>query len=245
MSYIQTGGAGAGSGTVTNTGNLTANQLVIGNGVADEKVLGTLGTTTTVLHGNAAGAPTFGAVTLTTDVTGVLPVANGGAGTQTDIIGPNYFGPITLTATAIVGSNNQTRVVRFFLGGTVVINNIDLSIGTGVAGSFVGAGIYNSTGVTLLVDTGPIDTTNNGVKTVAPVGGAKTLNPGTYFFAYTATTGTTLTGLTSSALNNNAVLSVADSGWGTGANASSAGQLPSAIGAVTISNISPLMVRFR
>ncbi|MBI2968050.1 MAG: hypothetical protein HYY40_09580 [Bacteroidetes bacterium] len=36
------------------------------------------GTTTTLLHGNAAGAPTFGAVSLTADVTGVLPFANGG-----------------------------------------------------------------------------------------------------------------------------------------------------------------------
>jgi hypothetical protein len=38
------------------------------------------GTTTTVLHGNAAGAPTFGAVSLTADVSGTLPVASGGTG---------------------------------------------------------------------------------------------------------------------------------------------------------------------
>jgi hypothetical protein len=39
------------------------------------------GTSTTVLHGNASGAPTFGAVSLTADVTGNLPVTNlnGGA----------------------------------------------------------------------------------------------------------------------------------------------------------------------
>lgn len=37
-----------------------------------------LGTTTTVLHGNAAGSPTFGAVALSTDVSGALPIANGG-----------------------------------------------------------------------------------------------------------------------------------------------------------------------
>ena len=39
------------------------------------------GTTTTVLHGNAAGNPSFGAVSLTADVSGLLPVANGGNGT--------------------------------------------------------------------------------------------------------------------------------------------------------------------
>jgi hypothetical protein len=55
--------AGGGGGTVTHTaGVLTANQLVIGNATDDVKVLGTLGTTTTVLHGNAAGAPTFAQV---------------------------------------------------------------------------------------------------------------------------------------------------------------------------------------
>jgi hypothetical protein len=41
------------------------------------------GTTTTVLHGNASGAPTFGAVSLTADVSGVLPVANGGTNSST------------------------------------------------------------------------------------------------------------------------------------------------------------------
>lgn len=36
------------------------------------------GTNNTVLHGNTGSAPTFSAVSLTVDVTGVLPIANGG-----------------------------------------------------------------------------------------------------------------------------------------------------------------------
>jgi hypothetical protein len=36
------------------------------------------GTTTTVLHGNGAGNPAFGAVSLTADVSQILPIANGG-----------------------------------------------------------------------------------------------------------------------------------------------------------------------
>jgi hypothetical protein len=47
---------------VTSAASLTANQLVIGSGSQGEQSLGTLGTTTTVLHGNAAGAPTFAAI---------------------------------------------------------------------------------------------------------------------------------------------------------------------------------------
>lgn len=39
------------------------------------------GTTTTLLHGNAAGNPSFGQVSLTADVTGVLPIANFTTGT--------------------------------------------------------------------------------------------------------------------------------------------------------------------
>lgn len=66
-------GTGGGSGTVTHTGNLTANALILGNAVADVTALGSLGTTTTVLHGNASGPPTFGAVDLAADTTGVLP----------------------------------------------------------------------------------------------------------------------------------------------------------------------------
>jgi hypothetical protein len=78
------GNPGTGTGTVTHTaGALTANALMVGNAVDDSKVLGSLGTTSTVLHGNAAGLPTFGAVILTTDVSGILPTANGGTGSST------------------------------------------------------------------------------------------------------------------------------------------------------------------
>ena len=67
--------------TIASSAELTANRLMLGGGAgAAPAVVGSLGTTTTVLHGNAAGAPTFGAVSLTTDVSGILPPANGGTG---------------------------------------------------------------------------------------------------------------------------------------------------------------------
>jgi len=58
---------------------LAINTITLGGGAGAAPVsLGSLGTTITVLHGNAAGAPSFGAVSLTTDVSGILPSANGG-----------------------------------------------------------------------------------------------------------------------------------------------------------------------
>ena len=69
---------------ISSSALLAANQLVIGGGAGTAPAtLGSLGTTTTVLHGNAAGAPSFGAVSLTADVSGTLPVANGGTGIAT------------------------------------------------------------------------------------------------------------------------------------------------------------------
>lgn len=58
------------------------------------------GTSTTVLHGNASGAPTFGAVSLTADVSGILPIANGGTGAST-LAGANI--PVTNVANTFTG----------------------------------------------------------------------------------------------------------------------------------------------
>lgn len=89
---------GGGSGTVTNTGTLTDHALIVGNGGVDVSALGSLGTTTTVLHGNAAGDPTFGAVALGADVSGDLPFAN-----LTQIAGLSVLG-VTGSATADVAA---------------------------------------------------------------------------------------------------------------------------------------------
>lgn len=79
--------APSGSGNVTAGGTLAANQIVLGAGTTAVATLGSLGTTTTVLHGNAAGAPSFGAVSLTADVTGNLPNPNLATQTANTVLG--------------------------------------------------------------------------------------------------------------------------------------------------------------
>ena len=130
----------SGSGNVTAGGTLTVNQIVLGSGTTAVAALGSLGTTTTVLHGNAAGAPTFGAVSLATDVTGNLPVSNlnGGASASsstfwrgdgtwaaaaptlpdcTDTTGVSFICTVPITGTT-VGSSGSTPGEIFLVAGT-------------------------------------------------------------------------------------------------------------------------------
>jgi hypothetical protein len=66
------------------------------------------GTSTTVLHGNASGAPTFSAISLTADVSGILPIANGGTGAST-LAGANI---------AVVNVANTFSATQTFNGTT-------------------------------------------------------------------------------------------------------------------------------
>lgn len=84
------GFAGSSSGGTTPTLTLSSTQsgTIYGNGTA---LSGLLGTTGTVLHGNAGGAPSFGQVALGSEVSGTLPIANGGWNASTAAAGRLNF----------------------------------------------------------------------------------------------------------------------------------------------------------
>jgi hypothetical protein len=133
-----TASAGGGGGTVTNTGSLTSHAVIVGNGGVDEKALASLGTTTTVLHGNASGDPSFGAVvendiTLANNTTnnvsitkhGFAPIAPNDATKFLDGTGA-YSTPTggsgTVTTTGSPASGNLSK-----FSGSTSITNGDLS----------------------------------------------------------------------------------------------------------------------
>lgn len=67
------------------------------------------GTTTTVLHGNAAGNPSWAAISLTVDVSGTLPVGNGG--TACSVASITCFNNITgFTAAGTTGTTSTNLV---------------------------------------------------------------------------------------------------------------------------------------
>ena len=78
------------------------------------------GTTTTVLHGNVGGAPTYAAVALAADVSGVLPADNGGTGVANNaamtVTGSGNFA-YTRTLTAATNVTFPTTGTLATLGG--------------------------------------------------------------------------------------------------------------------------------
>ncbi len=126
----------------TSASALTLNQLVIGAGGQGTSTLGTLGTTTTLLHGNAAGAPTFSAVNLAADVTGQLPIGSVGSA------GLSGVTPISIAATGAISCSTCQ------------------ALGTAVIKKGTNAGDYSSSSASFV----NVDGTNLSYTVTIPVG---------------------------------------------------------------------------
>jgi hypothetical protein len=112
------------------------------------------GTSTTVLHGNASGAPTFSAVSLTADVSGTLPVASGGTGITS-------FGTGVATALGVnVGSSGAFVVNGGALGtpSSGTVTNLTGTASININGT-VGATTANTGAFTTVSATGVITST--------------------------------------------------------------------------------------
>ncbi len=114
----------------------TANRILIDDGAGGCTDLGRLGTTVTVLHGNAAGAPTFGAIVnaditdstidLTAKVTGALPAANMANSIRDGGFGVTFDGG----GTVLVPGTTVARFVTLKAACTIVAFDITVDTGT-------------------------------------------------------------------------------------------------------------------
>lgn len=127
---------------ISSSALLAANQIMLGGGAGTAPTtLGSLGTTTTVLHGNAGGAPTFGAVSLSADVTGNLPVSNLNSGTSAS--GTTFWRGDGTWATPVSGSGTVTTVG--WTGGIVSVANPTTTPAFTIAGTSGGIPYFSST----------------------------------------------------------------------------------------------------
>jgi hypothetical protein len=136
------------------------------------------GTSTTVLHGNASGAPTFGAVTLTADVSGTLPIANGGTNsTATPTAGGIGYGTGTAHAYTAVGTSGQALISA--AAGAPAFGTLGAGGGgTGQTSAFTQYGIVYGSSTSALATTaaGTTTTVLHGNAAGAPSWGAISLS---------------------------------------------------------------------
>jgi hypothetical protein len=139
------------------------------------------GAANTVLHGNGAGAPTYSAVDMAADVTGTLPVANGGTGA------------VTFTAGGILTGNGTSAVAPSAVGSA---GDMLLSGGTGVpewlttptySTLVVGAGPNPIWSTTAIYATAVNDPSNNAESVVDLTGVGSSVNNFKLSNAVTAT----------------------------------------------------------
>jgi hypothetical protein len=163
--------------TCITTSGITANQIVIGSGGLTVQGLGSLGTTTTVLHGNASGAPSFGPVVLTTDISGILPAANGGTGVNNGSNTATFGGAFsTAGAVSFTGANTTTIVTQGTSSVTLPAATDTFAL-IAATQTFTNKTLASSTdtlgGVTLGLGsdaTGDLHYNNGGVLTRLPIG---------------------------------------------------------------------------
>jgi hypothetical protein len=139
------GTLGVDNGGTGQASNLTQYGVIYGS-TTTAMATTAAGTATQVLHGNASGAPTFGAVSLTADVSGTLPLANGGLGVTTAPAAAAVLLGYTSTATAAGTTvlTNTSSQYQLFTGVTTQTITLPVTSTLGTGWSF--HIVNNSTG---------------------------------------------------------------------------------------------------
>ena len=144
---------------VTSAASLTNHAIMLGQGSQASAVVGSLGTSTTVLHGAAAGDPSFSAVSLTADVSGVLPIANGGTNSSTQ-----NFVDLTTNQASIAGNKTFSGTTTLSGAASVVTGTLSPSGGGNILASkssetVTSGHLYSAGAANIFADSGIVAST--------------------------------------------------------------------------------------
>ena len=154
-----------------------------------------------LISGGVGSPPTWGQVSLTTGVTGTLPILNGGTGQTTASAAFNALSPITTTGDLIIGTGTNTAG-RLAIGtnGYVLTSNgttATWAASTGGVTSFSAGttGFTPSTGTTGAITlSGTLNVANGGTGlSTTPANGALLIGNGTNYTSATLTAGSNVT----------------------------------------------------
>lgn len=161
------------NGGTNSTTALSGSSIIVSNGTAI--VQGPAGTTTTVLHGNASGTPTYGAVVLTTDVSGTLGFGNGGTGQSSNW---NQGGIIYAVSTTVLASNTAGTAGQITLSGGTGAPTFDANLDDGATTS----GVLTGKHPFALLPNASTGTPANGFAYTAPAHTALTAEHNSWLF---------------------------------------------------------------
>lgn len=132
---------------ISSSALLVDNVLVLGGGAGNPptSLAAGLGTTTTVLHGNAGGEPTYGAVSLTADVSGDLPFANiaqlaANTVAANPTTGTGDIQGVALSASQLLGRGSTGNITPITMGAncTITLAVLNCADGTGTVTAVTG-----------------------------------------------------------------------------------------------------------
>jgi len=161
----------AGTGTIASSGLLAANQLIMGGGAGlTPASIGSSGTSTQVLHGNAGGAPTFGQIVNADITTNTIDMSAKMTGMMQAAQMPALTGDVTNTAGSLAttigaGAVTATKMVNsgVFTGdATTTFPAITISAAAITAAKMVNGGVFTGDVTTtfpaITIGTGAITT---------------------------------------------------------------------------------------
>ena len=187
--------------TIASSPTLGSGQIVLGGGAGSTPSTPVgLGSIHTLLHGNAAGVPSWSAVDLTADVTNALPVANGGTGqTAAGAAAANAIGALAEANNLSDLTNAGTARTNLGLG-TIATQNANAVAITGGAidGTTVGVTTAAAAKFTTLAASSTVSATGSplaqsATQAVTAISGVKPGNSQATSNALTADSDLTLT----------------------------------------------------